>query len=781
MHAGDCVQLRVHEAPTVACALGLPTVLGVPFAQGRLPTTGGLICTGPDGQLTPSAWRPLVTWPDGTVRWALVHWLARQAGVHELRTTPAAAVSSPAAPPQVQATRDRAGEQLQLTNGLVALNLSRAGASPVTDVCINQQPLLRAPDGLRLVVDDADTTHEPARRITLLECSPLRVRARVAGAHHRADGVRRLSYHLDVEMWAGIAAVRLDYQFFNLEPGPEFLPVKRLALDLDLQLEPATQRHFLQTYHGVFYEPRQVHNPAPVALVTDDSRHGVMVEDPAMLRDDYVYARWLDAPLINTDTWLGVGDGRRQVYLTMQDLAEMQPKRLASAGTQLSVEFWPTRAGTLDLQQGRSRRQVVTLTALDGAAPAPAAITAALRALCWEGRATLDPARLAQTNEFEHAGVLPHGEHARMESFLARCVTLDTPCDWWDLGDTPESGYQRSYTTLGLQRQPRQRNAPELPRVFVTSGQLAPWQMPHLYEPVWTNNEYDGIHSVATELLRTGQAGLWPLLRRMVRHNIEVDFFHYHDEKWLHRISPVHSARHSTSGGYPSHFWTQGLLEYYCLTGDPDVLEIANALGDAILRFFHDPQRGPMYTQFDREVGWALLALTCLWDITRRADLQAEIDRLLAFFTQYIPDPADPIASVIDQFYVSRLYFKLNILEGCDLYARRNHRPDLDAWLLAVLKPMRDAVARLLKAGQGAHSTPAAMAIAYERTGDKSYLQAGMAVLEQMMLDDPRWHTMLPEIKQTAVMHRAFSRFLGHAHRAGLLDVCELPSLRAPM
>ena len=43
------------------------------------------------------------------------------------------------------------------------------------------------------------------------------------------------------------------------------------------------------------------------------------------------------------------------------------------------------------------------------------------------------------------------------------------------------------------------------------------------------------------------------------------------------------------SSGFFS-MWTQGLLEYYCLTGDLDALEVALALGDATIVRFADPE-----------------------------------------------------------------------------------------------------------------------------------------------------------------------------------------------
>jgi DUF1680 family protein len=341
--------------------------------------------------------------------------------------------------------------------------------------------------------------------------------------------------------------------------------------------------------------------------------------------------------------------------------------------------------------------------------------------------------------------------------------------------------------SLGLTRQPRRPEAPEMPRVFLAnSGVLAPWCDHRPYEPVWTNNEYDAIHAFACELMRTGKPEFWQTLRWMVRHNVEVDFIHYSDHRWLDRISPVHSAGHNTCGGYPSHFWTRGLLEYYCLTGDPDVLEVAVALGDAILRFFHDPDRGRFYRNPDRELGWAALALVHLYDITSEERFRQEIDRLADFFMSChktgggATAGAGPSSPLLRRSLVQRFYFMLNMVEAFDLYERISGRKDLGEWLVRLLGQMRDVICQNMQEGLGAESCAPAMAIAYERTGDRKFLETGMLCIEKLVLDDPRWRDPVPEAKPLAVLYCSVIRFLGHAHQAGLLDAYEYPGLRIP-
>jgi hypothetical protein len=768
----------VFEVHATEGGAGKPIVLGLPFSQGRQRDAGALAVRSSSGQVRPTACRALVKWPDGSVRWALVAFNATETGRHTLEPSSRSATE----PAPVRIVRDKGdASRLSIDNGLVQVAIAADGPGPIHQITALGKAVIARPGDLRWCVDQADTTREPQRKVSVLEENPVRARVRIEGAHFEAGGKRKLNYRLDVELWAGCAVLRMDYHFFNLEPGQEELGIDRIALECDLAMEDArTRRHFEQVWHGIFQQPRQVSNPDRVAIVADTERISAHVEDPAMLLDEVKYPLWLDPPLINSSDWIGVGDGKQSVYLAMQDLIQMQPKRIVSEGCHLNLEFWPTCAGRLQLPQGRSRRQVVTLAFSSEAQPSAAWIRNAMALPLWEGRASVAPEWLAACGEYEQDRVLPFGRHARFEKFFSRMVALSMPQEMFDLGDTPESGYHRSYTTQGINHERLLPGAPVMPRIFTTNGSgLAPWCILDHYESIWTNNEYDAIHAFACELMRTGKPNLWPTLRWLVRHNIEVDFIHYNDEQWLNRISPAHSARHSSSGGYPSHFWTQGLLEYYCMTGDADVREVAEALGDAIIRFFHDPERGKFYTNFDRENGWSLLALVHLYDVTREERFKREIDRLCEFVLAQPFLGNDPEQGYFALSYVRAFYFVLNYIEGLDLYQRITGRQDLADWLVRALRPMIRQIPKLFREGGSAHSTPAAMAIGFERTGDAGFLKAGMISVEELTQDDPRWLHPILEIKSMAVLYRAYIRFLGHAQRAGLLDTLDYRGLQA--
>lgn len=769
---------------------GLPVSVGVPFPKSALREPDMLEVRAPDGERRPAAGRVLASWPDGSIRWCLVSFGARQAGPHEVQW------GQPGPRPEPAVTLTTTGGVWTLGNGRLRLTVCETGPGPIGELLYDGCPMLSSASDLAFCVDEASTRHEGQRQVRVIEQTALRVRLRVEGAHVRPGGGRCLNYRLDVELWAGWPAVRLDYHYFNLEAGQPCQRIRRIAMEAAWNLEPGTQRHFIQQNYGIFYVTRHVFNPAPVAIAADFSRARAHVEDPAMLLDDVDYPFYLHPPLADTHDWLGVADEKRGVYLRMADFTAAKPNRLISDGATLSAEVWPATAEPLELPQGRSRRQTFTLAFIDretieggtaklSNAPtqAPKGVAAFLNAPVHGGRASVSPDWMAQVGAFGQDKVLPTGKHVRLEANLAQLVRLNMPCSKFDVGDT-DSHYSSSYAQVSEALVPPLPGAPDVPRVFPRSQPTQTYLDCH--EPVWTNNEYDVIHAFCGELMRTGRTELWDTLRLAARHNIEVDFLHYSDHKWLHRATPAHSVRHTTTGAYPSHFWTQGLLKYYCLTGDVDALEVACALGDKTIENFTDPELGPVLRGFNREIGWSILALACLVDVTGEARFGPLLEELVTYVVGF--DRAGfrggiNLSGGNDRQSLNRQIFGNffgygSMMEGVDRYVDLTGRDDVATWLAQLCHDLADEQLNAAREGAMAGlNFSVALSIGFERTGDMRFIE-----LMNLLLDAAYWNKPGVDggatVKGVASTYRGFTRMLGHAWRHGVLDRYEYPSLR---
>ena len=784
---------KVDVAYGDASPAGLPVALGIPFPPGTLKAADSLAVTSPSGERRPAAGQPLAYWPDGSVRWSLLSFGAREAGQHQVHINPTDAVRTAT----IHLTQ--ANDRWIIDGDRIRVVVCETGPGVLGELICDGQSRLARPEDLHFCVDDASTRHETRRNVQVIESTPLRVRLRVTGAHFRPGGERLLNYRLDIEVWAGWPAVRLDYHYFNLEPNLPSVTVQRIAMEANWQLAGTPRRHFVQQAYGLFNVSRHVFNPARIAIAADFARSAPHVEQADMLLDDVDYPFYLSPPLVNTQEWLGVGDGATSVYLKIQDFLTARPNRLVSEGRTLNAELWPATAEPLDLPQGRSRRQALfiafpaTATVGSGTATlshapqqAPQGVAALLNALQHEGRATVAPEWLAHCRAFQQHNALPTGRHFRIENNLRSLMHLDMPCTKFDVGDT-DSPYSSSYATINDDKVPPLKGAPAVPRFFPRGYPTQTYL--DLHEPVWTNNEYDVIHAFAAELMRTGRSDLWSTLRLTARHTIDVDFLHYSDHKWLHRATPAHSARHTTTGAYPSHFWTQGLLEYYCLSGDPDALEIALALGDKTLENFADPELRAIHWGFNREIGWAILLLSCLVDLTGEARfkplLNDMVNYLVGFdrqgFTGGINLSAGNDRQNLNRQIVGNFFGYASMVEGIDLYIDITKRTDVAKWLGDFCLDLADEALNAAREGQlcGINFSTA-LAVGFERTGDRRFLD-----LTGLLLDTVYWNANGVQgggsVKPVASIYRNFPRLLGHALRNGLLDAYEFPNVRSQL
>ncbi len=131
---------------------------------------------------------------------------------------------------------------------------------------------------------------------------------------------------------------------------------------------------------------------------------------------------------------------------------------------------------------------------------------------------------------------------------------------------------------------------------------------------VWSNNEYDYIHSCAMMYARTGIRRFLDYLLVSGSHVMDVDVCHY--SKDPNRVGGEweHTAGHCKNGIMVcSHEWVEGLLDLYHFSGDERAFETAIGVGNNILRLLDLPMYQVPGEANARETGWALRALVALY------------------------------------------------------------------------------------------------------------------------------------------------------------------------
>lgn len=765
-----------------------PVTVGCPLPVELLGKLGALRLTGPAGDCPVMA-RPLDVVPMHQTQWTLLSFKASGPGDYTLS-------HAPNTPNLIQSLKNPAwvkdaADAIELGNGRLSITLPKNAPGPISHITLDEKTVLAAASDLQFQINEASSLRGVIASVQVIENTPLRVKARVLGDHRNAAGDVCLTYRLDVELWSDQPAVRLDYQFFHVEPGAEIIQIKSMRTVFTPVITTANgaskpAAHFAQSHHDLSMKPRLVENPKRVEVAADWSRVLPYVPERAMLCDDIDYPYYLVTSSHESQPWLGVTGDAGGVYLQLQDMINLRPKRLTAEAGTLTADLWPREAGVLNLRQGKSRSHTMTLAFFDADSKPQrmGEITNVLNLPLHEGRATLDKQDARRLDAFEVGSTLVHGSTIRMEHYLQELTSnIKLGQGLFDYGDTIDAHYSRGYSLIA--RQPLRPGVkdevhpmrPDHPDAIDPGSLLR-------YEPVWTNNEYDLIHALSIELLRTGRRSIWPTLRALARHNMEVDFIHYSDDQWLHHGSPAHSANHAYASSYPSHLWTQGLLEYYCMTGDRDALDVAIKLGDTIIRNLEHPVRKHDFWGFNREIGWALLSLVQLAQATGIERFEKHTAAVVDYLVKYDREAqtnainlssVDPLDDIHAQM-VGAFFGYASMIEAMDRYARMTQSKAVADWLDVILKKILDAAKRMFREGRPLDSfrrmLPVGMAIGYERTGDVSFLEVGMLSLE-LFLQTSQDAAPSGEVKMTAMAHRSLVRFLGHANKEGLVSKLE--------
>jgi hypothetical protein len=736
----------------------------LPLAEGALRPGAGLSLEGPDGVRAPLQTRPLVLWRDGSVRWLDAETLVSTPGTCRIRE--GAAAPAPGWPRAVGVT-EAADGAVTLDNGIVAVTVSPEGPGPIRSLLVRGQAVAEPGLAFEAFVRNAagasfTTRHETARTVAVRSRGPVRAAVEIRGRPRDGEGNTCLSYRLRLELVAGAPVLTLRYWVFHDDPGIREHLLNQIGARTAWKTAAPVRRFVHQTRYSMISVPREAETDLPVDIRSGPATPLIHVEDAACWKDENTYPDFLCDPR-DTKPYLGLALESGAVALHVDDFAELNPKGLTSDGSDLTLHLWPPWADELSMHQGWSREMTLRAVFFDAGCPVTAPeVEARVAGVDGTFAASIPPAWHSSHKTWLMDTVLPKGggpaggAMARKgDAFLTGLCGLPTVMGMWDLGDTIDPGYTTTYSYLN--RLPRRPGSP--PQRFQTGGAGGHYNGSVRYmqenmlhnEPVWTNNEYDVILCLARECLRGGWTpALGRKLRWFARHAVEVDFVHYSDYPEQHHGSPAHSLRHCMASAYPSHLWCEGLLMYYCLSGDDDALDVAVKMGDFIVATFTDPARRGKLWKFSRELGWALLYLASVAEMTgekRFVDLADSIAGL--FMAQELKPPL-----LRDMLQYSFAYASLAL--GMEMHQRATGRKDVGDWLVK----LADNLLAEIEAGapRGGTMSYNYFIAAWTVSGERRFLDR--MPLPDDFADAFRVDDVWPHTKPVAMQYRPYSRLI---------------------
>lgn len=254
---------------------------------------------------------------------------------------------------------------------------------------------------------------------------------------------------------------------------------------------------------------------------------------------------------------------------------------------------------------------------------------------------------------------------------------------------------------------------------------------------VWTNNEYDFPHACMLEYARSGVRRCMDYCVVSGTHQRDVDICHYSTNPLLSGGQWEHTKGHCVDGKIVcSHQWVEGLLDGYHLTGDERFLEAALGIGENVLRLLDTPEYRKTGGLSARETGWALRTLTALYKETFEEKWVEKCDRIVAQFQEWTDTCGGWLSTYTDNTSI-RVPFMISVAIGSLMrYYREFPREDIRRMILNAAEDLIEncyldcgyffykELPTLSRVGTNPLLLEA-MAIAYELTGEKKYLEYG--------------------------------------------------------
>ena len=254
---------------------------------------------------------------------------------------------------------------------------------------------------------------------------------------------------------------------------------------------------------------------------------------------------------------------------------------------------------------------------------------------------------------------------------------------------------------------------------------------------VWSNNEYDYPHACALMYARSGIRRFMDYNIAHARHWMDVDVCHYSQDRSRIGGQIEHTSGHVRDGvQVPSHEWCEGLLDYYHLTGDERGLETAIGIGDNVLGLLEKPEYQKAGEANARETGWALRLLTALYIETSDEKWLRRCDSIVEHFRQWYGEYGCFSAQYTDNTLV-HTGFMIAVAAGSLMrYYRVQPSEALKELIMNAVDDIYDncildnglfyykELPSLMRNGSN-NLLLEAMAIGYELTGDKKYIEAG--------------------------------------------------------
>ena len=567
-----------------------PVTVSIPFAPGKLADPRALVIRDDDAVL-PAQRRVLATWPDGSVKWLLIHLQPDLPGNADKTLRFEVAAGVPESDPQATVKVTETPDGIAVNTGPLSFLIPRIGFLPVRDVQLDGVRLWgEAPfKGFILRYDgqEVNSTSGPVE-LEIEETGPLRAVILVKGKHWQPDGAAYLDLHGRITAYAGKCYIEVEHRFIHAEEEAE---LALEAIDLIFTPQGGGSPH-LALGQGYYRTAIEESDGDALEMVLDAET--LLYQENEHFIDSFYGDFWGD--------WRAGGVG---LTLSIYQAHQNFPKKLRVAQDGIVCSLYPADAPPAPLLQGMAKTHRIQLHFHTADVPLQECSTRSLQ-FQLPDRPALPWAWFRENNPWL-GDFFPERIPNRLITYLNRLHDgRPAAVGMFHFGDAPDAGYTNQGRGRG--------------------------------HTVWVNNEYDRPHACTLYYGLTGQRRALDSAMVTARHWLDVDLCHYSPDPLLDGGLKAHARYHVTGQTTPSHEWVEGLLDYYFLSGRNEALEAAHSVAENILRHMARPELSVAGAASVREGGWALRAMVGMWIGTGEDRWKAEARRLAEMYLEWYED-----------------------------------------------------------------------------------------------------------------------------------------------
>jgi len=710
-----------------------PVSFGMPFPKGVLrdPLRFRLL----DGsRALPVQAKVTGRWADSSVRWLFVRTLVDLPGNSSKQIRWELSEGATPAPLPVRRLADGA---LQVDTGPLVATISAAGFLPFSDVRLNGQPLNKLMRGFTIAAGNQafSTADAGPVKTEVLEQGPVAVVIGVSGRHGGAHSPFDFSARLTFTQ--GKPYVALEYRVLAARGQAE-----TLVSAWEWLARPVAQRARLRVGHG-HYATR---------ILESDTRASYSFGEKDFLYDSVEHAfqsYWGDF----WGDWSGTAGG---LALTLRHAQQNFPKAIEVTPDSLRLSLYPAGPQPLRFPLGAAKTHCLLFHFHAPEAPVQELSRRSLQFQIPDV-AKLDSAWYAKSQVWDEQ--VFEGPRSRRFEALVYDILDNRPVGLglWNFGDEVEWGYTGQGRGRG--------------------------------EVVWLNNEYDLAHGLFVQYARSGERRFLDYAAANALHWRDVDIAHVSPDPARQGGHIAHSTRHVTGGVGPSHQWVEGLFDACHMLGDDAACQAALGIGDNILRAMASPAYRRAGQTSTRDMGWALRAMLALHRETGEQKYADASRKIAALFRDWHAQYPGLLAPYTDHSLVRVNFMNALTLVSLARYLRYFPNPEIRRLVL-------EETGDMLRNGRNAnglfyykelpsleHQTSSLLPLqllahAYELSGDKRYLQAGLTELEYALTNmNMRFMVHTGAAEKFVVAGEGYSRVLVYPQGGKFVGIGLLPVL----